>query len=247
CLLSMCVQIARPGRAEIPGSPRAAHAPEERRASLGEQWRPWQPAQGSRTLPERDFGGAARGSSGCWASERSDRALLGLATRPQQYTADPAMGTGRSALSSVPRHGDGSFRPHADKGGSEGHSTSYQATSRFQDSSLMILFFEIGFSNGGTSLRNRPEASANPKMCATTDWEPSSKMRQRSRYSSCSRSDAALHSIISHQDAAATTRHASRSGTFFPSRRPTNCPAARSCCQSASHAPCKWMMRLSVS
>ena len=33
----------------------------------------------------------------------------------------------------------------------------------------MILSFEIGFSNGGTSLRNRPEASANPKMCATID------------------------------------------------------------------------------
>jgi HD domain len=83
---------------------------------------------------------------------------------------------GRSALHSVPRHGDGSFRPHVDKGGSEGHSTSYQATSRSQDSSLRILSFEIGFSNGGTSLWNRPEASANPKMCATTDWAPSTKM-----------------------------------------------------------------------
>ena len=33
---------------------------------------------------------------------------------------------------------------------------------------------------------------------------------------------------------------------FFPSRRPTNYPAARSCCQSASHAPCKWITRPSV-
>jgi hypothetical protein len=32
------------------------------------------------------------GGSGCWASERSDRALLDLATRPQQYTADRARG-----------------------------------------------------------------------------------------------------------------------------------------------------------
>jgi len=160
---------------------------------------------------------------GCRASERSDRALLDLATKLVQRRPCERQ-AGRSAFHSAPRHGDGSFRPHVNKGGSEGHSTSYQATSRSQDSSLRILSFEIGFSNGGTSLWNRPEASANPKMCATIDWAPSTKMRHRNRYSSCSRSDAALPSLISNQDAADTTRHASRSGTFLPLPSPHQLP-----------------------
>ena len=37
-------------------------------------------------------GAAARGSSGCWASARADRALLDLATGTQQYTGDPTRG-----------------------------------------------------------------------------------------------------------------------------------------------------------